>query len=105
MDELDCWSVTGLQADPEPRFDGDETRLANPKRPAPPAKVVVADQKPVLWLRPPGRALNELLRVRGAQKKAEIGQGGKFDKGHATQRVCEQRKNKLPQRGLPCQGI
>ena len=59
----------------------------------------------VLWLRPPGRALNELLRVRGAQKKAEIGQGGKFDKGHATQRVCEQRKNKLPQRGLPCQRI
>jgi len=35
MYDLICWSVMGLHANPDPRFDGKETRLTNPQRPAP----------------------------------------------------------------------
>jgi hypothetical protein len=68
MYNLNCWSVMGLQANPDSPFDGRETRRTNPQRPAPipdtkqtggaalqtgmpvfrpapPAKVVVAHQR------------------------------------------------------------
>ena len=35
MYDLNCWSVMGLQANPDPPFGGRETRLTNPQRPAP----------------------------------------------------------------------
>ena len=35
MYDLICWSVMGLHANPDPPFDGKETRLTNPQRPAP----------------------------------------------------------------------
>jgi len=38
MQSLTCWSVMGLQANPDPPFDDTRTRLANPHRPAPDPK-------------------------------------------------------------------
>ena len=35
MYNLNCWSVMGLQANPDPPFEGRGFRLANPQRPAP----------------------------------------------------------------------